>query len=109
MEQFQNHELENMVEDYYDMTDFEEDIDSQRNGVDESLDSDFEDDFEMVYLIWHRRLYIYIYITLFKCSLKEFLYNIVGSNGLLGLQSKPKTDTSAVEARNGKDIQGIPW
>ncbi|TYI21538.1 hypothetical protein E1A91_A06G041900v1 [Gossypium mustelinum] len=22
---------------------------------------------------------------------------------------KPKTDTSAVEARNGKDIQGIPW
>ncbi|XP_027094105.1 uncharacterized WD repeat-containing protein C2A9.03-like isoform X1 [Coffea arabica] len=23
--------------------------------------------------------------------------------------SKPKTDTSAVEARNGKDIQGIPW
>ena len=24
-------------------------------------------------------------------------------------QNKPKTDTSAVEARNGKDIQGIPW
>ncbi|XP_040970896.1 uncharacterized WD repeat-containing protein C2A9.03 isoform X2 [Gossypium hirsutum] len=24
-------------------------------------------------------------------------------------ESKPKTDTSAVEARNGKDIQGIPW
>lgn len=24
-------------------------------------------------------------------------------------QSKPKTDTSALEARNGKDIQGIPW
>ncbi|XVF64753.1 hypothetical protein PTKIN_Ptkin09bG0192200 [Pterospermum kingtungense] len=23
--------------------------------------------------------------------------------------TKPKTDTSAVEARNGKDIQGIPW
>ncbi|PHT50747.1 hypothetical protein CQW23_10494 [Capsicum baccatum] len=23
--------------------------------------------------------------------------------------SKSKTDTSAVEARNGKDIQGIPW
>ncbi|KAG6655730.1 uncharacterized WD repeat-containing protein C2A9.03-like isoform X2 [Carya illinoinensis] len=23
--------------------------------------------------------------------------------------SKPKTDTSALEARNGKDIQGIPW
>lgn len=26
-----------------------------------------------------------------------------------GLQTKPKTDTSALEARNGKDIQGIPW
>lgn len=25
------------------------------------------------------------------------------------LQSKLKTDTSALEARNGKDIQGIPW
>lgn len=24
-------------------------------------------------------------------------------------QSKVKTDTSAMEARNGKDIQGIPW
>lgn len=70
MEQFQNTDLEYMVEDYYDMTDFEDDTDSQRNGVDESLDSDLEDDFEL---------------------------------------SKPKTDTSAVEARNGKDIQGIPW
>lgn len=25
------------------------------------------------------------------------------------VSSKPKTDTSALEARNGKDIQGIPW
>ncbi|KAG8493949.1 hypothetical protein CXB51_011267 [Gossypium anomalum] len=25
------------------------------------------------------------------------------------VMSKPKTDTSAEEARNGKDIQGIPW
>lgn len=25
------------------------------------------------------------------------------------MQSKTKTDTSAMEARNGKDIQGIPW
>lgn len=25
------------------------------------------------------------------------------------IQSKSKLDTSAVEARNGKDIQGIPW
>lgn len=26
-----------------------------------------------------------------------------------GLQNKSKNDTSACEARNGKDIQGIPW
>jgi hypothetical protein len=24
-------------------------------------------------------------------------------------ENKPKTDTSAMEAREGKDIQGIPW
>uniref|UniRef100_A0A5B7BSI3 Uncharacterized protein n=1 Tax=Davidia involucrata TaxID=16924 RepID=A0A5B7BSI3_DAVIN len=74
MAQFQNHELEYMVDDYYDMTDFDdnpfEETESQRNSVDESLDSDIDDDFD---------------------------------------KSKPKTDTSALEARNGKDIQGIPW
>lgn len=75
MAQFRNHELEYMVEDDYDMTDFDdnsfdEDTDSPKNGPDESLDSDFEDDFDL---------------------------------------TKPKTDTSALEARNGKDIQGIPW
>ncbi|CAL5348744.1 unnamed protein product [Camellia sinensis] len=74
MAQFLNQDLEYMVDDYYDMTDFDdypfEDIESRRGGVDESLDSDFEDDIEL---------------------------------------NKPKTDTSALEARNGKDIQGIPW
>ncbi|CAK9174272.1 unnamed protein product [Ilex paraguariensis] len=75
MAQFQNHELEYIVDDYYDTTDFddnpfEEDELPRSGGVDDSLDSDFEDDLEL---------------------------------------SKPKTDTSAQEARNGKDIQGIPW
>ncbi|KAL3830449.1 hypothetical protein ACJIZ3_019251 [Penstemon smallii] len=76
MEQFQNHELEYVVDDFSDVTSFEDDDDvSPRSGSssidDGSLDdSDFEDDFEL---------------------------------------SKPKTDTSALEARNGKDIQGIPW
>ncbi|CAL5414897.1 unnamed protein product [Camellia sinensis] len=74
MAQFLNQDLEYMVDDYYDMTDFDdypfEDTESRRGGVDESLDSDFEDDIEL---------------------------------------NKPKTDTSALEARNGKDIQGIPW
>ncbi|KAL7245698.1 hypothetical protein ACSBR2_000932 [Camellia fascicularis] len=72
MAQFQNQEY--MVEDDYDINNFDDnpfmDIESHRNSVDESLDSDFEDDIEL---------------------------------------SKAKTDTSALEARNGKDIQGIPW
>ncbi|KAL6317498.1 hypothetical protein AAG906_030251 [Vitis piasezkii] len=74
MAEFQNPDLEYVVDDYYDMTDFEEDsfseTDPQRNSPVESFDSDVEDNFEM---------------------------------------NKPKTDTSALEARNGKDIQGIPW
>ncbi|XWS21531.1 hypothetical protein CRYUN_Cryun30bG0062200 [Craigia yunnanensis] len=76
MEHFQNDYLEYVVDDYYDVNDFEHDDpfaepEPQRDTAEfDSVDSDFEDDFD---------------------------------------SSKPKTDTSAVEARNGKDIQGIPW
>ncbi|XVF36744.1 hypothetical protein REPUB_Repub19eG0084800 [Reevesia pubescens] len=76
MEHFQNDDLEYVVNDYYDVDDFEhEDLFAEavrrRDTAEfDSFDSDFEDDFE---------------------------------------SSKSKTDTSAVEARNGKDIQGIPW
>ncbi|KAL2232015.1 uncharacterized WD repeat-containing protein C2A9.03-like isoform X3 [Sesamum indicum] len=74
MEQFPNHELEYVVDDYLDVTDFEDQDVSPGSGRgsvdDDELDSDFEDDFEL---------------------------------------SKPDSDTSAVEAKNGKDIQGIPW
>ncbi|XP_010257574.1 PREDICTED: uncharacterized protein LOC104597624 [Nelumbo nucifera] len=70
MAQYQNDELEYIVDDYYGLTDFEDDpfeeTQQNRNGE----DSDFEDDFDV---------------------------------------NKPKTDTSALEARSGKDIQGIPW
>ena len=52
MEQFPNHELEYIVDDYYDITDFEDDNDSPRIGSSsmdgDSSDSDFEDDFELV-------------------------------------------------------------
>lgn len=52
MEQFQNHELEYVVDDYYDITDFEDDNVSRRSGSssfdDDSANSDFEDDFELV-------------------------------------------------------------
>ncbi|WRX30836.1 WD40 repeat - like 10 [Theobroma cacao] len=76
MEHFQNDDLEYVVDDYYDVDDFEHDNpfaepEPQRDTADlDSFDSDVEDDLE---------------------------------------SSKPKTDTSAMEARNGKDIQGIPW
>ncbi|GLU16207.1 hypothetical protein SLE2022_326520 [Rubroshorea leprosula] len=74
MDHFQHDALEYVVDDYYNDSDFEDSLgepEPQRNNGDfESLDSDFEDDFET---------------------------------------SKSKTDTSALEARNGKDIQGIPW
>ncbi|XP_042015950.1 uncharacterized WD repeat-containing protein C2A9.03-like isoform X2 [Salvia splendens] len=74
MEQFPNHELEYVVDDYYDITDFEDENDSPTIGSssmdDDSADSDFEDDFE---------------------------------------QNNPMTDTSALEVKKGKDIQGIPW
>ncbi|XP_047979953.1 uncharacterized WD repeat-containing protein C2A9.03-like isoform X1 [Salvia hispanica] len=74
MEQFPNHELEYIVDDYYDITDFEDDNDSPRIGSSsmdgDSSDSDFEDDFEL---------------------------------------NNPMTDTSALEVKKGKDIQGIPW
>ncbi|KZV28920.1 hypothetical protein F511_13715 [Dorcoceras hygrometricum] len=75
MEQFNNNELVYVDDDHFDVTSFEEeDGFSPRSGSsffdDDSVDSDFDDDFEL---------------------------------------SKPKTDTSALEAMNGKDIQGIPW
>ncbi|XAR48572.1 hypothetical protein NMG60_11031438 [Bertholletia excelsa] len=74
MEQFPNYDLEYVIDDFYDMSDFDDDpfegTESHRDGVGGSLDSEFEDDFEL---------------------------------------TKPKTDTSAIEARKGKDIQGIPW
>ncbi|KAB1199839.1 putative WD repeat-containing protein C2A9.03 [Morella rubra] len=77
MEQFNNDDLEYVVDyDYYYMAGYDDEEyplsenEPQMNNDFDSPDSDFEDDFET---------------------------------------SKPKTDTSALEARKGKDIQGIPW
>ncbi|GAB4861198.1 hypothetical protein Ancab_036357 [Ancistrocladus abbreviatus] len=73
MADFQNDDLE-YVDDYFDMTDFDDEPFSEgatpKSSSDDPFDSDFEDDFEM---------------------------------------GKSKSDTTALEARNGKDIQGIPW
>ncbi|XP_002513893.3 uncharacterized WD repeat-containing protein C2A9.03 isoform X1 [Ricinus communis] len=71
MAQFHNDDLEYVVDDYYDVVDFEFDGPQVAPTHDfDSIDSDFEDDFD---------------------------------------SGKAKSDTSALEARNGKDIQGIPW
>ncbi|XP_022138944.1 uncharacterized WD repeat-containing protein C2A9.03-like isoform X2 [Momordica charantia] len=75
MDNLGNDFLDYLVDDYYDVANFDDDDpfgdeETQRSSDVESLDSDFEDDLEM---------------------------------------SKSRTDTSALEARNGKDIQGIPW
>ena len=54
MEHFQNDDLEYVVDDYYDVSDFEHDDpfdepEPQRDTADfDSFDSDFEDDFESV-------------------------------------------------------------
>lgn len=54
MAQFQNQELEYMIDDeYYDMTDFEHNNNNnnnhlQKNCAEDSMDSDFEDDFDQV-------------------------------------------------------------
>ncbi|KAM0936893.1 hypothetical protein DsansV1_C26g0193431 [Dioscorea sansibarensis] len=60
MAQFFNNDLDYVVEDYYDMAEFD--------------DNPFEND---------------------------------DNSG--EVEGKQKTDTSALDARNGKDIQGIPW
>ncbi|KDP20228.1 hypothetical protein JCGZ_09860 [Jatropha curcas] len=74
MAHFHNDDLEYVGDDYYDVVDFEDnpfgEPEVQRDADLDSVDSDFEDDFEL---------------------------------------NKSKNDTSAFEARNGKDIQGIPW
>ncbi|KAK8677911.1 hypothetical protein V6N13_143430 [Hibiscus sabdariffa] len=76
MERFQNDDLQYVVNDYYDVNNFDNDgafVEPEplrATAEFDSFDSDFEEDFE---------------------------------------SSMPKTDTSAEEARNGKDIQGIPW
>ena len=58
MAQFQNDDLEYVVDDYFDMASFEDSDDPfaenqpRRNCDFECPDSDFEDDFEMVCLLW---------------------------------------------------------
>ncbi|MED6219039.1 hypothetical protein PIB30_032169 [Stylosanthes scabra] len=75
MEQFNNDDLEYVVDDNFDVSDFEDDVafTNASNGTSDSDhmdDSDLDDTFQT---------------------------------------SNSKTDTSALEARKGKDIQGIPW
>lgn len=82
--QFQNDELE-YVDEYYEMTDFDEDEGFSLSGnessspITKSRSHDpFDSDLEVE---------------------DDFVFDSV----------KSKTDTTALEARKGKDIQGIPW
>lgn len=101
MAYFQNEELEYMVDDYYDMDEFEHyDRFQEENQRPMSADgSDIEDDdMDMVIFGWS------VVIFRFLVEGMKLIYDVD-----LDLQNKQKTDTSALEARNGKDIQGIPW
>lgn len=43
------------------------------------------------------------------CDLSVLFIWPLGGGGLLVMQDNKITDTSAADARKGKDIQGIPW
>ncbi|MED6204083.1 hypothetical protein PIB30_005810 [Stylosanthes scabra] len=77
MEQFNNDDLEYVVDDYFDVSDFEDDA-AFTNASNGTSDSDHMDDSDL-----------------------DDTFQTSNSNS--------KTDTSASEARKGKDIQGIPW
>lgn len=102
MEQFSNHELEYVVDDFADFDDF---TDSPRSSdVEDGEDSDFEDDSELV-------IFFISFFFLNKILEAWIRYEAYSCHPCVcwALQSKSKDDTSALEARNGKDIQGIPW
>ena len=127
MEQFNNDDLEYVVDDYYDVPDFEYDVDDYydvpdfedddifladnaphgSSDFDSADDSDFEDDLETVRLLRDFALCFVLCCRLWNGMEKDERFDFVFC--FLVWQSKAKTDTSASEARKGKDIQGIPW
>lgn len=108
MDQFNNVDLEFAnFEDYveFEFSDFEDEEQQtvpenppRRNTYNTDSDSDCEHDFQTVPFLHYFRLFWLI----FHSSIESFHFG-------LEEQSNVKTDTSAFEARNGKDIQGIPW
>ncbi|RDX73107.1 hypothetical protein CR513_47326, partial [Mucuna pruriens] len=98
MEHFNNNDLEYLVDDYFDDSDFEgEDSSDIVPQPTSDQDSDFEDFPTVNFFINH----------LFLTALNHFMDQ--PTRGLVLQQSNAKTDTTASEARSGKDIQGIPW
>ena len=105
MAQFDNGDLEYVVDELYDMTGFEDEYynpftqnEPETNNGSDPLDSDFEDDFESVQSL-------VVVVTCIQSLFQMMMMKL----SVWFWQSKSKTDTSALEARNGKDIQGIPW
>ena len=98
MAQHLNEELEYMVDDYFDMAEFDDDEFWENQQQREAAEGfDLEGDADVVQ-------YILIYFKEVRFFL-DCLVILVA----LAFQSKQKTDTSAYEFRNGKDMQGIPW
>lgn len=107
MEQFTNDDLEFVNDDYFEFSDFEDDETFSSNVPHRTPDSgtpdsDSEDDFDTVPFLSSLLNFLF-----FSCSIE--ITNQKKLNFDLKQQSNAKTDTSALEARNGKDIQGIPW
>ena len=106
MAQFDNGDLEYVVDELYDMTGFEDEYynpftqnEPETNNGSDPLDSDFEDDFESVQSL----------VVVVVACIQSLFQMMMMKLSVWFWQSKSKTDTSALEARNGKDIQGIPW
>lgn len=103
MAYFQNDELEFVVDDYFDMAEWEDYPFGEENqqGMNTSGSDCEDDDTDMVIFGWS--------VILGLESMHFFFLWWWTTELGLNLQNKQKTDTSALEARNGKDIQGIPW
>lgn len=123
MGEYVNNELDNMVSSnnyYYNSATAAADYDDDDFGFDSSSDNDdalgdnHDDDSSTFQHHYFDQVLTQSPSYLLTCCLCFIYINLVLEILIYYcfdwyLQSKAKTDTSAMEARNGKDIQGIPW
>lgn len=103
-------ELEYMIDDDFDMAEFEDDDpfeeQNQKLTIGDASDSEDDDDLDKVFFFFFVKE-LKSRLDLLERLEISFVMRKIGS--FIDLQTKQKNDTSALEARNGKDIQGIPW